>query len=108
MIDAERRRALISAAQRAAEELARFQAPSTKDPVNRSQIAEVWRYLAAHPGGEDLELMLQLLPRSYQARVARGAGEQLAEVARLVKKLQREATGTEELRYLLGWIGRLL
>lgn len=108
MIEAKRRQSLIATAQRAAAELAKYQAPSTKDPVNRSQVVEVWRYLAAHPEGHDLELMLQLLPRSYQAKVARGAGEQLAEVARVVKKLQRESASPEELRYLLGWIGRLV
>lgn len=103
-----RRRELIARAQRVATELSRFQAPRTKDPVNRSQVAEVWRYLAAHPAGEDLPTMLQLLPRSYQAKVARGAGEQLGEVRRVVEKLHREVPTTPELRYVLGWVMRLL
>lgn len=107
MISEERRKALIAHAEQLADELGRFRAQGSSDPVDPSRLAEVQRYVAAN-GTAELAQMLDALPNSYLQKASRSARPQLEEVRRRVKPLAKSIPDREELSYVLAWARRLM
>ncbi|MCS6799143.1 MAG: hypothetical protein NZ898_11560 [Myxococcota bacterium] len=82
--------------------------PDPEAAVDASLVNEVARFLATGPSTEGVREFLHLMPNSHLARRSARAVTDLRRVVEALEPLTRKVRDPEELRFVLGWVGRML